>query len=188
MKKLNEFISPSEEMTISAIFSIDWTKSFEGIKLPHRKQDCSDFKNGLICGEFVVNGKMNCFNCEMKRTCNSCISLISQKKTYATENNMINRKPPNEFYQLLPWYVGKCCSKEQLNTARQNNIDFESASELLLKADNKMVEKRRFERIYITIESQSYIKHEDVHEIKEIFIYRFKHIKTDKFDNFILIG
>ena len=32
------------------------------------------------------------------------------------------------------------------------------------------------------------MKHEDVPENKEIFVYGFKHIKTDKIDSYILIG
>ena len=51
-----------------------------------------------------------------------------------------------------------------------------------------MIEKRRFERIYIAIESMTYTKYEDISENKEIFIYGFKHVKTDKIDNYILIG
>ena len=42
MIKLEENISLTEGKTVSGRFSIDWTKTFEGIKIPHRKQDCSD--------------------------------------------------------------------------------------------------------------------------------------------------
>ena len=51
-----------------------------------------------------------------------------------------------------------------------------------------MVEKRRFERITYMVTCKSYIKYEDVPENKEIFIYGFKHVKTDKIDSNILIG
>ena len=34
----------------------------------------------------------------------------------------------------------------------------------------------------------NYTKYENIPENKEIFIYGFKHIKTDKIDNYILIG
>ena len=124
---------------------------------------------------------MNCFNCEMERSCKSCLDLISQKKTYSTDINMLKRKPPNEQHQMLPNYVGKYEPK-------QNNIDFESAKEVLMKEDDKMVEKRRIERINDMISYKSYIKYEDLSENKEIFIYAFKHVKTDKIDNYILIG
>ena len=46
MIQLNEYISLSEGKTVSVRFSIDWTKTFEGIKIPHRKQNCLDCDNG----------------------------------------------------------------------------------------------------------------------------------------------
>ena len=70
----------------------------------------------------------------------------------------------------------------------ENIIDFESAIEILMKEDYKMVVKTRFERIYNRMEGKSYIKHEDIPENKEIFVYGFRHIQADKVDNYILIG
>ena len=35
---------------------------------------------------------------------------------------------------------------------------------------------------------KSYIKYEDIAENKEMFVYGYKYIKTDKIDNYILIG
>ena len=46
MIKLDEFISLSEGKTVSGRFSNDWTKTFEGIKIPQRKQNCLDCDNG----------------------------------------------------------------------------------------------------------------------------------------------
>ena len=71
---------------------------------------------------------------------------------------------------------------------KQKHIDFESATEILIKEDGKMIMKRCFERIYEMIECKSYMKNEDVPENKEIFIYGFKYIKTDKIDTYFLIG
>ena len=94
---------------------------------------------------------------------------------------MLKRKPPNEKHQMLPYYEG-------VYEPKQNNIDFESAREILMKQYYKMIVKRRFERINDMITYKSYIKYEDIPENKEIFIYGFKHIKTDKIDNYVLIG
>ena len=124
---------------------------------------------------------MNCFNCEMEKACKFCLDLISQKKTYSTDINMLKRKPPNEYHQMLPYYEGVYKPKQKI-------IDFESAREILMKEDYKMVEKRRSERITDIITCKSYIKYEDIPENKEIFIYGFKHVKTDEIDNYILIG
>ena len=182
MIKLDEYISLSEGKTVSGRFSIDWTKTFEGIKIPHRKQDCSDCDNTKFCNDCVIKPKMNCFNCEMKKSCKICLDLISQKKTYSTDINTLKRKPPNQHHQMLPHYEGK-------NEPRHINIDFESAKEILMKEDYKMIKQRRFERIYnMMSDFKTYIKYEDIPENKEIFIYSFKPVKTDKVDIYILIG
>ena len=41
MINLHEYLSLSEGNTVSGRLSFDWTKSFQGIKIPHQKQDCS---------------------------------------------------------------------------------------------------------------------------------------------------
>ena len=180
--KLDEYISLSEGKTVSAIFSIDWTKTFEGVKIPHRKQDCLDCKNKKLCIDCIIKPKMNCFNCEMERACKSCLDLVSQKKSYSTNINLLKRKPANEKNQMLPLYEGRY-------DPTRNNIDFESAKELLMIEDNKMFINRRFERIRnMMLDCKSYTNNEDIPENKEIFVYRFKHVKTDKVDNYILIG
>ena len=181
MIKLDEYISLSEGKTVLGRFSIDWTKTFEGIKIPHRNQDCSECDNTKICSDCTIKTKMNCFNGEMERACKSCLDLISQKKTYSTDFSMLKRKPPNDYHQMLPYYEG-------VYEPKQNIIDFESVKKILMEEDYKMILKRRFERINDIITYKSYIRYEDISENKEIFFYGFKHIKTDKIDNYILIG
>ena len=65
---------------------------------------------------------------------------------------------------------------------RQNINDFESAREISMKEDDKTVVRRRFERIYNEIESKSNMKHKEVLQNNEIFIYGFKRKKTDKIE------
>ena len=69
MIKLNEYISLSEGKTVSVRFSIDWTKTFEGIKIPHRKQVCLDCDNTKFSSDCVRKPEMNCSNSEMERAC-----------------------------------------------------------------------------------------------------------------------
>ena len=180
--KLDKYISLSKGKTVSGRFSIDWTKTFEGIKIPHRKQDCSECDNRKICSDCVIKPQMNCFNCEMEKSCKSCLDLISHKKSYSTDINILKRKPPNEKHEMLPYYEG-------IYEPKQNNIDFNSAKDILKKEDGKMFVKRRFERIYnMMMDFKSYIKYEDIPENKEIFIYSFKPVQTDKVHNYILIA
>ena len=57
-----------------------------------------------------------------------------------------------------------------------------------MKEDDKMVVKRRFDRIYNAMENMAYTSYEYFPENKEIFVYGFKHIKTDKVDTYLGIG
>ena len=130
MIKLDEFISLPEGKTVSRRFSIDSTKTFEGLKLPHIKQDCLDCGNGKTCSDCVIKPKRNCFSSEMERDCRECLDIISQKKTYSTDINRLKRRSADKNYQMLPYYEGEY-------KAKQNNIDFESAREFLMKEDYK---------------------------------------------------
>ena len=168
MIKLDEYISFSEGKTVSSRFSIDWTKTFEGIKIPHRKQNCSECDNTKICNDLIIKTKMNCFNCEMERN-----NLISQKKTYSPDNNMLKRKPANEDHQILPHYEGEY-------KLEQNNNDFESAREILMKEEYKLLVSRRFESIHNMLECKSYPKNERIPEKKRYFIMDSNMLKQIK--------
>ena len=146
------------------------------MKIPQKKQDCLNWENGKTCSDCVIKPKKNSLNCERERACKSCLGLVSQKTTYSTDINMLKRKPANECHQMLPWYLGE--HKPQTAT-----INFEAAKEVLLTAEKPMIESRRFERRNNIIACKSYIQYADIPENKEIFIYGFRHIKTDKVDN-----
>ena len=107
MIKLNDVVSLSEGKTVSGRFSIDWTETFEGNKIPHRRQVCLDCDNRKYCSDCVTKANSNCFNCEVERACTPCLDLISQKKTYSTDINMLKRKPPTEYHQMIPWYLAE---------------------------------------------------------------------------------
>ena len=94
---------------------------------------------------------------------------------------MLKRKPVIEYYQMLPHFEGEY-------EAKQNNIDFESLKEKFMEADKKMLLERRIERRNKAADSLSYTKYEDIPQNKEKFVCGFKHIRTDKVDNFRLIG
>ena len=57
--KLDDYTTLSQGKTVSGRFSIDWTKTFEGIKIPHRKQNCSDCDNSKHCSDCLIKPKMN---------------------------------------------------------------------------------------------------------------------------------
>ena len=135
MIKLEKLISLSDGKTVSGRFSSEWTKTFEGIKIPHRKQDCLDCGNRKNCSDCVIKPKMNCFNCKVDRTCESCLDLVSQRKTYTTDNNRLKREPANECHQMLAWYIGEYKPKT-------SSFNFEAVKAVLLTAEKPMIEKR----------------------------------------------
>ena len=51
--KLIEFISLSDGKTFFGRFSLDWTETFEELKIPHRKQICLDCDNENDCKNFL---------------------------------------------------------------------------------------------------------------------------------------
>ena len=94
---------------------------------------------------------------------------------------MFKRKLANEFYQMLPYYIGEFVPK-------LNNIQFESARETLTEEVDEMVVKNCFERIYNMMECNLYMKVEDFPENKELSVYGCKDKKTNKIENFLLVG
>ena len=80
MIKLNDFVSLSEGKTISGKFSIDWTKTFEEIQTPHRKQNCFHLFNGEFCVDCIIKPEKNCFICEVERASKSCLDRVSKKR------------------------------------------------------------------------------------------------------------
>ena len=88
---------------------------------------------------------------------------------------------------MLPHYV----SEYEL---RQTKVDFYSAKEVSMEFNYKngcektSPEDINWDRKFCTRNMKSYTKYEDFPENEKMFTYEFKHIKTDKIDNFILIG
>ena len=105
----------------------------------------------------------------------------NSRKTYSMDIFMLKRQPLTEYHQTLLSYIGEY-------EHRENIADFESARDFLMKADEKIVEKKQIERIYNLIQPLTYMKHEEVPENKEILFYGFKHIKTVKIYDYMLIG
>ena len=68
---------------------------------------------------------------------------------------------------MLPYYEGDYEPK-------QNNIDFESVWEILMKKDFKMVVKRRFEMVDNMMECKPYMKNEIIPENQEIILCQLK--------------
>ena len=71
---------------------------------------------------------------------------------------------------------------------KTSNNKLEAAKVVLLTVEIPLIENRRFDRINFLIACKFYMKHEIVPENKKVFVHGFKHVKTDKFDIYILTG
>ena len=81
----------------------------------------------------------------MERSGEAFLERLNQKKTDSVVIKMLKRKTADDYHQMLPYDVGEYEPK-------QSNIDSEHARELFIRESDKMVVKRRFERIYNMME------------------------------------
>ena len=82
---------------------------------------------------------------------------------------------------MLPWHLGEYKPKT-------SNINFEAQKKVLLAAEEPMIENKRSERINSLIACKWCLDYADLLENNGISFYGFKHNKTEKIDNYILIG
>ena len=47
---------------------------------------------------------MNCFDCEISKSCQDCLSKITRIEEYSAKINKLKRQPENEFGHMLPYY------------------------------------------------------------------------------------
>ena len=47
---------------------------------------------------------MNCFQCEINKSCKDCLNRITRIAEYSVEINKLKRKPENELGYMLPYY------------------------------------------------------------------------------------
>ena len=79
---------------------------------------------------------MNCFNCEISKSCQDCSSKITPSTEYSVEINKLKPQPENEFGHMLHYYetennividkavqkpIKRCCKCEtEINTDKNN--------------------------------------------------------------------
>ena len=68
-----------------------WKRDLLGIKGPHRVINCENCQNDKVCRSCIINPKLNCFDCEISRSCDKCLNRITQVKLYSTEINKLKR-------------------------------------------------------------------------------------------------
>ena len=83
-----------------------------GVKVPHRVNNCENCQNHKMCRSCIIGPKLNCFECEISKSCDKCLKRISQCKLYSTEITK-KRHAPDESGYILPHYVAEDIVKEK---------------------------------------------------------------------------
>ena len=90
--------------SISAKSKVNWKRDRHGIKILHRVFQCPRCDNDKVCKQCDVSPKMNCFECEIVKSCTSCLNRITQIRYYSTAIIRLKRLPENEFGHVLPHF------------------------------------------------------------------------------------
>ena len=48
---------------------------------------------------------MNCFVCEMSKSCQDCLSKITRTAQFSVESNKLKQQHENDFGYMLPYYI-----------------------------------------------------------------------------------
>ena len=100
-----DFLDLERGETILGESKLSWKRDLRGIKIPHRVFQCPQCDNDRICKQFGISPRMNCFECEVFKACNSCLNRRTQYKYYSTEINKFKKLAENEFGFMLPHYT-----------------------------------------------------------------------------------
>ena len=48
---------------------LNWERDLLGVKVPHRLINCENCQNDKMCRSYIIDPKLNCFDCELSRSC-----------------------------------------------------------------------------------------------------------------------
>ena len=94
-----------------------------------------------MCRWCKIDRKLNCFDCEISRSCDKCLRRITQKKFHSTENNKLNREPPDENGYMLPHYVGEAIVEE--DERDQTRVSYDKCNKCLVEMNHDSYIKNR---------------------------------------------
>ena len=84
---------------------LNWKKDSHGVKIPRRVFQCPQCDNDRICKQCEISPRMNCFECDVIKTCKTCLNKLTQIEYYSTEIFKLKRLPENEFGHMLSHYT-----------------------------------------------------------------------------------
>ena len=108
-----DFLVMEKGVVVRNIFRPIWKRDLLGVKVPHFFNNCENFQEDKTC-QFCDSGfKINCFDCELVKTCDNCLERITQINLTSTETNNLKKQIPNENGYMLPYYVGEDSVEEE---------------------------------------------------------------------------
>ena len=84
---------------------------------------------------------MNCFKCEISKSCEGCLSRITRIVENSVEINKLKRKPENEFGYMLPYYVEEKEDIVEIENVIQEDVKKCSKCEVEINPHNYITNK-----------------------------------------------
>ena len=99
-----------------------------------------------MCRSCIIDPKLNCFDCEISRSCDGCLKRITQIKLYSTEINKFKRQPPDKNGYMLPQHVGETIVEEEERDPTEISYGKSNKCFVELNHDNYNKKKRNCRR------------------------------------------
>ena len=136
------FLNMEKGLIVRNTSKLNWKRDLLGVKISHKVINCENCQNDKMCRSCIIDPKLNCFDCEISRSCDKCFKRITQIKLYSPEINKLKRQPPDENGYLLPHYVGEnIVEKDQIE---QTQLSYGKCNKCFveLNHDNYIKNKR----------------------------------------------
>ena len=101
------FINTAKDSIVRNTSKLNWKRDLLGVKLPHRVIDCEKCQKDKTCPSCEIDPKLNCFDCEISRSCDKYLKRITQIKLYSTEINKLKKSDPMEMVICYPTMLEK---------------------------------------------------------------------------------
>ena len=130
-----DFLDLEKGDSIKNMSKIKFKRELQGVKIPHRKHDCNNCCNeSKVCNRmFRYKPEMNCIQCEIVKSCESCLTRITRISEYSTKINLLKRQSSDLEYNMLPYNM-----EDQDNTVTQskNNLNVKKCSKCKIEINS----------------------------------------------------
>ena len=64
-----DFLIMEKGLIVRNTSKLNWKRDLLGVKVPHRVINCENCQNNEMCRSCIIDPKLNCFDCEISRSC-----------------------------------------------------------------------------------------------------------------------